>query len=230
MESLSQELINAIIDNVPLYDLRSCSLVAKRWQRRSQQHAFESLLIKSEGEAKLWCKNIPQESDGGTSSFVRFVRIIYVFWWDEALLGRVLKGLTSLTTLYVSHTEIPDGLQDHILRGELGSKITTLEFFFPVCTHATMMSIILSLPNLKNLSLQGNRLTSEEPLSIHPVASRSGPLDRLQLGGDVNGVGETLVKSRFVSRHLILDLPIPCTRQLIVLSAETVVELELYGM
>ena len=230
MDSLPQELINAIIDNVPIYSLRSCSLVSKRWRCRSQQRIFNNILITSEHEANLWCKNIPQES-GGISSFVRLVRFVGVPFWDEpALFGRMLEGLSSLTVLRVTRTEIPDKLQDHISRGELGKDINTLVLFFPLCTHATVMSIILSLPNLKELAVQGSGLTSEEPLPIHPVASRGGLLDELHLHGDVDGVGETLVKSRFMSRHLNLDLSIPCAQQLIVLSAEIIVELELYGV
>jgi len=230
MDSLPQELINAIIDNISSPSLRSSSLVARRWRHRSQQRAFKCIVIESEHEAHLWCKNISQESDG-ISSFVHFAHFISIPWWNEpALFGRVLKGLTSLTSLWVFDTGIPDELQDCISRGELGKEITTLGFLFPLCTHATMMSLVLSLPNLKKLVVQGNGLTSEELLPMHTATPCGGPLDRLQLRGDVNGVGETLVKYQFMSRRLILDLSIPCAEQLIVLSAETVVELQLYGV
>ena len=230
MDSLPQELINAIINNVPDSSLRSCSLVAKRWRRGSQQRAFIWISITSEYEANLWCKNIPQ-GPGGTSSFVRIVHFIGIRLWDEpTLFGRVLKGLTSLTTLWVASTEIPDKLQDQISCGELGKKINSLVLFSPLCTHATMMSIIISLPSLKWLIVQGDGLASEEPLSIHPITSWVGPLKALHLRGDANGVGEILVKSRFMSHRLTLDLSIPCAEQLIVLSAETMVGLSLYGV
>ena len=187
-------------------------------------------MIESEYEAHLWCKNVSQESDG-ISSFVHFAHFIGIPWWNEpALFGRVLKGLTSLTSLWVFDTGIPDELQDRISRGELGKEITTLGFLFPLCTHATIMSLVLSLPSLKKLVVQGNGLTSEEPLPIHTATPHGGPLDRLQLRGDVSGVGETLVKSRFMSRRLIFDLSIPCAEQLIALSAETMAELQLYGV
>ena len=127
-------------------------------------------------------------------------------------------------------TGIPDELQDRISCEELGKEIATLGFLFPLCTHATMMSLVLSLPSLKKLVVQGNGLTSEESLPMHLVTSCGGPLDRLQLRGDVNGVGETLVKFRFMSRCPIFDLPIPCAEQLTALSAETMVELQLYGV
>jgi hypothetical protein len=228
MDSLPQELINAIIDTVPRSSLRSCSLVAKRWRRRSQQRGFEITAIKSEKKANLWCKNIPQEPDG-VSSFVRLAHFECISRWDKPeLFGRVLKDLTSLRSLWVFFTEIPDELRDHISRGEIGKTLDTLGFCFPRCTHTTMMSIILSLPSLKRLTVQSDGLRSEEPLSVHPITSRRGPLDWLRLQGDVNGVGETLVKYRFTSRRLILDPSIPCVERLIVLSAETMVELKLY--
>jgi hypothetical protein len=230
MDSLPQELINAIIDTVPRSSLRSCSLVAKRWRRRSQQRTFGVIIINSEYKANLWCKNIPQESDG-VSSFVRLAHFRHISRWDEPeLFGRVLRGLTSLKSLWVLHTEIPDELRDHISRGEIGKTIDTLVFYFPLCTHTTTMPIILSLPSLKNLIVRSDGLRSEEPLSIHPITSRRGPLDWLRLHGDVSGVGETLVKYRFMSRRLFLDSSIPCIERLIVLSAETVVELKLYGV
>ena len=230
MDSLPQELINAIIDSIPSSSLRSSSLIARRWCHRSRKRAFKCIVIESEYEAGLWCKNVSQGSDR-TSSFVHFAHFISVPWWnDPALFGRVLKGLTSLTALWVFDTGIPDELQDRISRGELGKEITTLGFLFPLCTHATMMSLILSLPSLKKLIVQSDGLTSEEPLPTHPVTSCEEPLDRLQLRGDVNGVGKTLFKSQFMFRRLILDLSISCAEQLIVLSAETVVELQLYGV
>jgi hypothetical protein len=229
MDSLPQELINAIIDAIPC-SLHSCSLVAKRWRRRSQQRTFGVIIINSECKANLWCKNIPQESDG-VSSLVRLAHFRHISRWDEPeLFGRVLKGLTSLRSLWVSYTEIPDELGDRISRGELGKTINALGVFFTRCTHTTMMSIILSLPSLGRLTIQSDGLRSEEPLSAHPITSRRGPLDWLRLQGDVNGVGKTLVKHRFTSRRLILDPSIPCIERLIVLSAETVVELELYGV
>lgn len=136
-------------------------------------------MIESEYEADLWCKNVSQESDG-TSSFVHFAHFIDIPQWNEpALFGRVLKGLASLTALWVFDTGILDELQDRISRGELGKEITTLGILFPLCTHATMMSLVLSLPSLKRLVVQGSGLMSEELLPMHPVTPCGGPVDRL---------------------------------------------------
>jgi hypothetical protein len=123
---------------------------------------------------------------------------------------------------------IPDELPGHILRGEFGKGINILYLWFPCCALATMMSII-SLPNLKELSIGNAGITSEEPLPTHPVTPQRGPLDLLQLHGQVGGVGETLAKSRFISRHLSLDVHIPSIEQLIILFSEAVVELTLHG-
>ena len=130
MNSLPRELINAIIDNISGSGLRSSSLVAQRWRRRSQQRAFKCIAIESECKVHLLCKNVSQESDG-TSSLVHFAHFIEISQWNvPTLFGRVLKDLISLTSLWAFDTGIPDELQDRISRGELGKEITTLGFLF----------------------------------------------------------------------------------------------------
>jgi len=74
MDSIPQELVNAIIDNVPQSSLPSCSLVAKRWQQKSQRRLLGTIAFLSEGEVKRWCTDNPQDSDG-ISSYVRHVKI-----------------------------------------------------------------------------------------------------------------------------------------------------------
>ena len=120
MDSLPQELIDAIIDNIPQSSLLSCSLVARRWQRQSQQRAFDTISFLSEDKVDRWCTDILQDPDG-ISSYIRHVRIVEIFWWDEpALFAHMLGTLSSLTELSLVKTEIPDELPGHISRGEFG--------------------------------------------------------------------------------------------------------------
>ena len=74
MDSIPQELIDAIIDYIPQSSLPSCSLVAKRWQRKSQKRVLGAIAFSSEHEVKRWCTDIPQDSDG-ISLYVRHVTI-----------------------------------------------------------------------------------------------------------------------------------------------------------
>lgn len=229
MDSLPQELIDSIIDNVPGSSLLSCSLIARRWRRKSQQRVLDVIAFSSEDEVNRWWTDIPQDP-GGITSYVRSVQFVEIPYWDEpTLFGRVLKNLTSVRELTISETEVPDELLDHISHGEFGKEITTLYFWFPRCTLATMASMILSLPNLKELGVDDGGVTSEEPLPIHSVTSRRKRLDSLQLYGNVNGIGEILAKSRFIASRLCLDLHIPGAPQLLMLSSEMVVELNLCG-
>jgi hypothetical protein len=209
MDSVPQELIDAIIDNVPQSSLPSCSLVAKRWRRKSQRRVLSTISFSSEDEVNRWCTDIPRDSDG-ISSYVRHVKIgISPCWAEPALFSRMLGTLSSLTTLSIYATEIPDELPGHISRGEFGKGITVLYLRYPHCTLATMTSMILSLPDLKELSVQEEcRFTSEEPLPTYSVTPQRRPLDSLELHGYVGGIGEALAKSRFISSRLSLDVDI----------------------
>lgn len=90
MDSLPQELIDVIIDNVPEPSLLSCSLVAKRWRRKSQQRAFDTISFSSETEVDRWCTYIPQDSDE-ISSYIRHVKIEEIsFWAEPALFSRMV--------------------------------------------------------------------------------------------------------------------------------------------
>jgi len=227
MDSLPQELIDTIIDNLSLSSLLSCSLVAKKWRRRSQQRAFDIISFSSEGEVNRWCTDIPQDPDG-ISSYVRFASFYNIHSWDEpALFGRVLKNLTLLEVLWVFETRVPDELQGPISRGEFGREIAILELASSYCALTTMLSLILSLSKLEGLIIGNHEITSEGPLPTHPVTPQRGPLDILWLGGDVGGVGEALAQSRFISSNLYLDTHIAGIEQLIVLSSDTLVDLKL---
>ena len=229
MDSIPQELVDAIIDNVPESSLLSCSLVAKRWRRKSQQRALDNISFLSEGEVNRWCTYIPQDSDG-ISSYVCHVRIEAISSWAEpALLSRMLGSLSSLTTLSLYATEIPDELPGRISRGEFGNGITVLCLRFSHYTFATMTSMILSLPNLKELCVEYCEVTPEGPFPTHSVTPQREPLNSLELHGCWGGIGEALAKSRLTSSRLSLGVGITGITQLLLVSSETVVELELRG-
>ena len=230
MDSIPQELIDAIIDNVPEFSLLSCSLVAKRWRRKSQQRAFDTTSFFSEGEVNRWCTDIPHNSDG-ISSYVRHLKIEGISSWAEpALLSRMLESLSSLTALSMDATEIPDELPDHISRGEFGNGITALCLRFPSDAFATMTSMIFSLPNLKELCVEHYQDILVGPLPTHPVTPQRGPLNSLELHGLWGGVGEALAESRLTFSRISSDVGITDITQLLLVSSETLVELKLYGV
>ena len=229
MGSIPQELIDTIIDNVPESSLLSCSLVAKRWRRKSQQRAFDTISFFSEGEVNRWCTDIPHSSDG-ISSYVRHLKIGGISSWAEpTLLSRMLESLSSLNTLSMDATEIPDELPGRISRGEFGNGITALHLGISSYAPATMTSMILSLPNLKELYIEDWEVMLEGPLPTHPVAPQRGPLDSLELRGWWDGVGEALAKSRLTFSRLSSDVGITGITQLLLVSSETLVELTLCG-
>jgi len=229
MDSIPQELIDAIIDNVPEPSLPSCSLVAKRWRRKSQQRVLSTISFPCEREVERWCTDIPQNSDG-ISSYVRHVKIREIHSWAEpALLSQMLESLSSLTTVEIFATEVPDEFPSHISSREFGKRITALRLCSLYPSFATMTSMIFSLPNLKELCIEDCQATPRESLPTHSVAPEREPLDSLELQGYVDGIGEALAKSRFTSNRLSLDVSIAGVAQLLLLSTKTVVELKLYG-
>jgi hypothetical protein len=230
MDSIPQELIDAIIDNVPQSSLPSCSLVAKRWRRKSQRRALSTISFPSEDQVNRWCTDIPRNS-GGISSYVRHVEIQYIsFWAEPALFSRMLETLSSLTTLSVCETKIPDELPGHISRGEFGRGITVLCLRYPHCTHATMTSMVLSFPDLKELSVQGCHFMPGGPLPTYSVTPQRRSLNSLELHGFVGGIAVALAESRFISSRISSDVDMAGMEQFLMLSSETVVELKLRGV
>jgi hypothetical protein len=142
----------------------------------------------------------------------------------------MLGTLSSLTILSMFATEIPDELPGHISRGEFGKGITALRISLPFCRLATVISMILSLPDLKELNIEECCFTSEEPLPAYSVTPQRRPLDSLELQGYMGGIGEALSKSRFISTHLSLDVDISGVEQLLMLSSEAMVEIILRGV
>jgi len=232
MDSLPQELIDKIIDNLPQpgFLFFSYSLVAKRWRRRSQQRAFDAISFSSEDDLNRWWTNIPQDSDG-IPSYVHFLKTQHITTWnDPALFARVFKNFTSLAILFLYETRVYGGLPGLILRGEFGKRITALYLWSSFGSPATTMSTILSLPNLKKLWIKDYKITLGEPLSTHPVTPPREPLDSLIFQGGTGGVAESLTESRVISRYLSLNMDVPGTEQLIMISSKTVVGLSLYGV
>jgi len=125
---------------------------------------------------------------------------------------------------------IPNGLPGQLSRRQVGKRITILCLWYPCSTLATIVSLVLSLPNLEALSIVGAGAESEESPSSHPVTSQTAPLRLLDLRGNIGGIGKALAESRFVSRCLSLDVQILGVEQLIAVSSETAVNLALYGV
>jgi hypothetical protein len=229
MESIPQELIDAIIDNVPRFSLPSCSLVAKRWRRKSQRRVLSAISFSSEDEVDRWCTDIPRDSDG-ISSYVRRVKVELIHCWAKpTLFSCMLETLSSLTELSLVETEIPGEFLDRISRGGLGRGVAILSFWSSCFEVAAVTSMILSLPDLKELSVYCLGIALGGPLRARSVAPRR-QLHSLVLRGNANEIGEALARHRITSTHLSLDVHTTTVEQLLMLSSETVVKLELSGM
>ena len=229
MDSLPQEIIEVIIDNLPRSSLRSSSLVARRWRTRSQQRILSSITFFSQDKVDRWHSDVKMGRNG-TASYVRSVTFYHIYLWNEpALFFRVLKGLHSLRTLETFRCAIPNELVDQISCGEFGDGITTLSLRFPNCELSAITSMILSLPNLKKLAVSLDYATSIQPPSTS-IAPRRGSLDVLDLYTYANEVAEALIRSRFTSRYIRLGNLISSVHRLLAVSSETLEVLALEGL
>ena len=125
---------------------------------------------------------------------------------------------------------VPDQLVGPISRGEFGRGITALYLRHPHCDLSTITSIVVSLPNLKKLTVVFNGMGSGQPSSIPSVEPQRLPLDLLELCDDANGVAEALIQSRLASRCICLDNAISSVHRLLAVSSKVLVALMFEGV
>ena len=229
MDSLPQEIIDEIIDNLPRSSLLSSSLIAKRWRKRSQQRALDFIRFDSELRVNSWYIDT-HEDPRRIPSYIQVAKFCNITtWMDPTLFGRVLQNFTSLTTLRAYQTELPDEMQEQISCGEFRKTITTLHLSYPRCSLSTAISLITASPNLQNLIIDSFETASREATPACRVLQQRRPLNLLQVAGCMDGVAQALVSLHFASRRLVLDVQSQNIQNLLVLSSATVVELELAG-
>ena len=229
MDSLPQEIIDEITDNLPRSSLHSSSLVARRWRTRSQQRIFDSIVFSSQDKVDRWYSDV-QRGRNGVVSYVRSAKFHDIGSWNEpTLFGLVLKGFCSLETLYVHGCAIPDELPGQILCGEFGRGITNLCLRRPYCSLSTIVSMILLLPDLEKVAVTSTKKSPKQPLST-PIAPQRRSLDLLELYLHSNEVAEALSQARLTSHCICLGRAISSVHRLVAVSSETLVELMLEGV
>ena len=229
MDSLAQELIDEIINRIPLQDMPASSLVARRWRCRSQQRHFEFVLLTSY-DLDLWEFNVSRHSDS-IPSYVRHVRLkdtARVF--EPVILPRVLKAFTSITSLAIENTTLHDKLAVPGPLDEFGKSITQLALVRVSQSFAMGTSLVFSLPNLKELVVDGVLLWPNRPPPITiPDTSQRGPLELFVARGPQD-IYFALSQWKLASRRLSLNSSLEGVDLLVKISSETVVELTLMGM
>ena len=230
MELLAQELLDAIIDHVPSPYAHHCSLVARRWQKRGQQRYFSQLVFSRELEVVRWYTNIPQDPDG-IPSYARDVEFQSIrYWRDPTVFGRVLKCFSRVKTLTIAETRVPSSEVENIVSsGEFGRELTSLFLISPSSTVPTLMPLVLSFPNLRELMIDS--LTQPKPpaRSLPDKTWEREPLQSLELswlwGGEIGYIALCGV----TSRRIDLYVGDPMIEKIITCSSETIRELVLQG-
>ena len=122
MDSLPQEIIDKIIDNLPHSSLRPSSLVVKRWQKRSQRWAFRGTLFYSESRVKSWHMNTREDPDQIPPNVQSVGFYGFGKWSDTALFNNVLENFNSLNELRIYGIEVTNEMVERILL-ELASSL-----------------------------------------------------------------------------------------------------------
>ena len=232
MDSLPQELIDEIIEKLPLYSLRSASRVAKRWRRRSQQRLLSTVEFRSQVMVYHWYEET-QNDPGGISSYVQSAVFDGVFKWRKpALFSPVLRNFNSLTSLSISLVEIPDKVMESISQcGGLSHSITTLHLrMLPFCSlSGVILPMIIAIPNLQNLLLDAVSASPEELPQGYPVLQRRRPLESLRADICMNEVTSAIADLQFEPRSLVIDIRTWTIQKLLVPLSTMLVELVLIG-
>lgn len=231
MESLAQELLDAIIDHVPSPNARFCSLVARRWRKRSQQRHLRVLVFSCENDLARWCRNIPQDPDG-IPSYVQDVLFRRIGRWsDPAILVRVLKCLSRVKILKFFETLVPCGeVQAIASSGAFGRELTSLVFIYPYSALSTLMPLISSPPNLRELRIQPSLPGTSMPLAPeHVHIWKREPLQSLLLWRFQGEEAEYIARCGITARKLDLSMGDEMMEKIIACSSEVVEELVLRG-
>ena len=229
MDSVPQEIIDEIIDNLPHSNLRSSSLVAKRWRKRSQQRALDKIWFCSESVVCRWHTDT-QSDPGRIPSYVQSANFDGITEWEDPLLfSRVLENFNSLTTLSIAgDTEIPDEVLERISRGELCNRITAVSF--RSMRSSFVIPMIPAFHNLQTLFICDLAPTSRGLPLVHPAPPSRKPLDLLRVAECTSMAVEALVNLHLASRRLIFDVQTENVQKLLVISSMTIVELVLLGV
>jgi len=123
-------------------------------------------------------------------------------WSKPILFGRVLKCFSKLKSLAMLGTTIPEPeeLDGSIPFGGFGQQISQLILCSIGCATTTLMSLILSLPNLRELSL--NDVETEGESSVPLEGSQSKTLRLLELHDVTANIVATLSRYGFTSRQI----------------------------
>lgn len=231
MDTLAQELIDEIIDNVPRQDMPSSSLVARSWRRKSQKRNFEHVLFMFDN-LDLWEFNIPQDLDG-IPSYVRHVRFKFTHFshLEPGTLSRVLKSFGSMVSLAIDNTNLPppEELAVPLSLGEFGN-ITRLILVYVVDPLSVITSFIFSFPNLRELITYHLDLWPDEPFPTIPDASQRGLLELPSIHSTERDNYPAFAQLGLASRRLSLDPSCHGIELFIKRSSETMVALTLIGM
>ena len=184
-----------------------------------------------EHEVVRWYTNIPQDPDGIPSYVldVEFASIRY--WRNPTVLGSVLKCFSRVEVLTFSDTWVPSSeVNDIISSGEFGRELTSLVLIYARSALPALRSLILSFPNLRELTIHDIMQEVEPPALLFPEQPwQREPLRSLELYWFLDDEIEFIVRCGITSRRVDLSVTGVMVEKIIARSSETMRELVLWG-
>lgn len=197
---LSQELIDQIIDELPSNDLKSSSLVARAWTRRSQQKLFRRIVL-SPADVKPWLKRTEETVAVMAPWITRFElrgnRSGTMPWDEPSILTQVIQSLVSSPIQHLTITPFHMGRFRRagvIFRcfEPIADSLCSLELrFITTCTRA-LTFLISMFPNLDDIFLERVDVTRmkwiNDGYDFEYIPSFSGTFEYLDLYGGTRPV------------------------------------------
>ncbi|KAJ7115324.1 hypothetical protein C8R44DRAFT_984062 [Mycena epipterygia] len=198
MQTLAQELVDKIIDNIGFFDkagVATCGLVCKRWLRRSRFHLFSSTVLSNSEHTLYNIDAFLHLSNTSSHPLLSFAQALTLHFagkpFDDAHMATLVQSCPRLTTLRViivdmlgpeEAQQVYPSLKTHIpVLGINSTSLSRLEVrYFADIPLSVLIDIISALPLLEFLLLNslGHHIVPDDT----PLPSCSLPhLHTLQL-------------------------------------------------
>jgi hypothetical protein len=178
-----QEVIDDLIDWVSVSSvgqrdphLRSCSLVARSWVRRSRQHLFHSIELASTADIGNWIGSI-RPGVGGVSGYVRklWLNVNWDQWSQRFPSAEHLRSFTHVEDLRLTYWCGGRATKEEVEEafGRFGPSVRSLSVSLPRGDVGSFLHFLSLFPQLDNLSIWTSCLDeSLDPLPGNAVAVR----------------------------------------------------------
>lgn len=209
-----QEVIDDLIDWVSVSSvgqrdphLRSCSLVAWSWARRSRQHLFHTIELGSTTDISNWIRNT-RPGVGGVSGYVRklWMNSNWDQWSQRFPSAEHLRSFTRVEELRLTYWRCGKATMEEVAEAFGGSwpSVRSLSVSLPRGDAGSFLHFLSLFPHLDDLSIWTSCLDETvDPLPRSVVTIRG----KLVLDSVQENITEALIGSGLKPKILKISIP-----------------------